>query len=721
MLARRLCRDALSLAIVAGLVAVALQGNASAGNVRPVLVKGAQLGRASLPRVGPGRGSGRRQLEPVLPRAAASRQAAQREAERTHKQGTPPKIPRATLPSDAPKGSVNERVRRSIAGGVTTSQLQAGQADPELSALRQADLRLFPPSLGMVDSSFDPELPRPVLHQGPNLSASGLPLATAGVPMGRAEPALAWPHGLNVPNLPVALEQRTLDYVKFYRDSEQGRAIAEAWARKAGRYVPAIQAELARAGLPTDLVWMSLVESGHNPTIRSPAGAAGLWQFIPESARFYGLVVDRWVDERLDPLRSTQAATVYLSDLHRRFGTWELAMAAYNMGHYGLTRAIRKYNTNDFWRLCRLESALPWETALYVPKVLATAIVMTNKRAFGLGDIPSDPAVSFDTVLVPAGVPLASIAARAGMPEDALASLNPQYLAARTPPASPGAANRLWAVHVPLGQGDAVTRGLAELVRLRPDYATYRIRVGDTLAGVAERLRGSEEELTLLNQLEPGEQLLPGSMLLVPPALQPVSDGGELVPREDSELAVVLPPMRFQYSDRERVYYRTLPGDTLDGLAEAFLVSPADLALWNSLDARAKLQSEMVLQVFVTRDAQLSGVRYARERNAGKRLEAGSPSFFSHFEAEQGRQRLQILARDGDTLHSIGRRYGLSDGTMERINHFSRTKRLAEGRSVIVYAKYGPVATEVLLSRAPDPLPPVDPPHPSALPVVPVD
>src|SRR5690606_34255177 len=104
-------------------------------------------------------------------------------------------------------------------------------------------------------------------------------------------------------------------------------------------------------GLPKDLVWLSLIESGHNPLASSPAGAAGLWQFIPSSGRMYGLTVDRWVDERLDPRRSTRAAARFLSDLYQRFGSWELAMAAYNMGHAGLLRSVRKYNTNDFWRL----------------------------------------------------------------------------------------------------------------------------------------------------------------------------------------------------------------------------------------------------------------------------------------------------------------------------------------------------------------------------------
>jgi hypothetical protein len=120
--------------------------------------------------------------------------------------------------------------------------------------------------------------------------------------------------------------------------------------------------------------------------------------------------------------------------------------------------------------------------------------------------------------------------------------------------------------------------------------------------------------------------------------------------------------------------------------------------------------------VFVRKGAELDGVRFARERNAGKRLEAGSPSFLAHFEGEQGRQRLQIAAREGDTLQAIGRRYGLSAGMMERINHRARNERLVEGTPVVVYAKYGPAAAEQMFSRAPDPLPPVDPPHPAALP-----
>jgi membrane-bound lytic murein transglycosylase D len=670
-------------------------------------------------RVGPGRGSGKRQIE-AAPRSPAPAGASpRREAERSHKLGKPPKVPRATLPEDAPKTAVNDRVRRAIAGGATVDDLDAGRDDPELLELSRAERQLFPVGYGAreVDAG---ELPMPLGSSRPTVSASGLPLGAPTESWRRAPAPEPWPQGLSLPNIPVQLEQRTLDFVKFYRDSERGHQLAETWARKAGRYVPAIQAELARAGLPTDLVWMSLIESGHNPTIRSHAGAAGLWQFIPETARCYGLTVDRWVDERLDPLRSTQAAAIYLSDLKSRFGTWELAMAAYNMGHYGLSRSVRRYNTNDFWRLLRLEAALPWETALYVPKILAIAIVMKNRRAFGLGDVPMDPAINFDTIYVPGGVPLAEIALSMNLPEAALASMNPHFLSTLTPPASRDEPARLWPVHVPRGAA-------AELGERPPNWqahavvrGTYRLRLGDTLQSVAERLRGTPEELEALNQIDENERLAPGSVLLVPATFGVAAPEGErLPPREDTESVVVLPPSRFSYPDRERVFYRVLPGDTLEAVATAFGVRPEELVLWNGLDERARLLSEMVLSVFVPRAAELRGVRFARERNAGKRLEAGSPSFLSHFEAEQGRQRLSLSARDGDTLAAIGRRYGLSGGMMERINHRARNERLKEGTAVVVYAKYGPVGAEQIVSRAPDPLPPVDPPHPAALPSAP--
>jgi membrane-bound lytic murein transglycosylase D len=620
-------------------------------------------------RIGPGRGGGERKLEAQEPARAGE-------------------APREERPREEPPDNPEEE-------------------------LRAAERALFPEPRRRPD--LDGELPLAIERPGPSLNLSGLLPPSTAAPS-QAAPNAAWPRDLNPPDLPCSYEQRTLDYIKFYRDSVRGRAMTEIWARRAGRYAAMIQAELVRAGLPSDLLWLSMVESGHNVSSRSRAGAVGLWQFIPETARLFGLTVDRWVDERLDPLRSTQAATAYLGELWRRFGSWELAMAAYNMGYAGLTRSIRKYNTNDFWRLSRLEAGLPWETALYVPKVLATAIVMKNRRAFGFSDVQPDAPLTFDTVYVGPGVPLSRIAQHAGVENSVITGLNPQYLKGRTPPAVAGEPPRLWPVYVPEGQGASVTRRLAAADAGAEEYASYRVRVGDSLANIAWRLRGAESELRALNRLEPNERPRAGTALLVPRSWLFTEQGKPLPPLDDLENLVVLPPFPFHYADRERVFYRTLPGDDLDLLASALAVRRDDLVVWNGLDPSANLQADMVLQVFIPREANLEGVRLVRENNVGEQLEVGSPSFLAHFEAEQGRQRLQIQAREGDTLQSIGKRYVLSPGMMERINHFGRGRRLSEGAAVVVYAKEGTTATELLWSRAPNPLPPVAAPFPAALP-----
>jgi membrane-bound lytic murein transglycosylase D len=629
-------------------------------------------------RIGPGRGGGERRLD-----------------------APPPAPPTEPSGEERPK-----------------EEASAGADDPELRVLREAERQLFAEPRQRSLAEFDDALPMSITRPGPTLELSGLPPPeTPARPTKSA--SLAWPRDLVPSDLPCSFEQRTLDYVKFYRDSLRGRAITEVWARRSGRFAALIQAELVKAGLPSDLLWLSLVESSHQVSSRSHAGAVGLWQFIPETARLYGLTVDRWVDERLDPLRSTQAAAQYLGDLWRRFGSWELAMAAYNMGSGGVTRSIRKYNSNDYWRLSRLEAGLPWETALYVPKVLATALVMKNRKAFGFADVQPDAPLSFDTVYVASGVPLARIAQHAGSPDSVIQELNLQYLKGRTPPASAGEAPRQWPVYVPEGQGPAVMRKLAQAEVAPSEYSTIGIRLGDSVPGIAQRLRGSEAELRSLNHLELGERLRAGDTLLVPNAWVTTAQGQPLAPLEDVENVVVLPPFRFQYEDRLRYFYRTVPGDELDDLASSLAVRRDDLVVWNALDPGAALQSDMVLQVFVPPGAAADRVRLVSESNVLRPLEVGSPNFLAYFEAEQGRQRLQILAREGDTLQSIGKRYELSPGMMERINHFARNRRLSEGAAVVVYAKEGITATEVLWSRAPDPLPPVSPPYPGALPSAP--
>jgi len=615
------------------------------------------------------------------------------QARAAHQKGKAPHKPSPALPAGAQRGQPDRVARQKIAEGPTDEDLRAGKDDPELRSLKAAERVLFPRPLTGVEPGWSWDLPEAVGKVGPEVVTQGAPsLRPSGAHREAASgaPDAVWLKSLAMPGLPIVLDEFVLKYLRFYRDSPSGKAIARVWTKKSGRYAAAMRSELARAGVPTDLVWLSMIESGHNPTIVSPAGAAGLWQFMPDAGRTYGLTVDRWVDERLDPERSTQAASRYLSDLYRRFGSWELAIASYNMGYGGLARSIRKFNSNDFWELVRYEAGVPWETTLYVPKIFALAIVMNNKKAFGLDAIETDPPESFDVVQVGPSVPLADVARSAGVTEAELLALNPAFLSGRTPPAIPGSNKPSFRVHVPVGKGALCTAALARIANDDEPLQTYLTKFGETVESIANAHGVSEARLRAINHVEPKEQLAAGTVLLVPRTPRAAS-----APANDE--VVVVPPREFAYAERARLFYRVLSGDTLSRVANAFAVSVADIGLWNALDENARLQSGMALQLFVDKRKTFS----ARTINPSEThvLVAGSPEFYDYFEGQNGRKRVVVSARENDTLATLGKRYGMTVGSMERVNRRSRTDKLRVGESVVVYVDRGRAVT----SRKPSP------------------
>ncbi len=256
---------------------------------------------------------------------------------------------------------------------------------------------------------------------------------TQPVPSRHAKPSElrpndAWLDGVELPDLPVTWTTKLLDYLEFYKNDARGRAIMASWLVAQGRYRDLIARYLRSAHLPADLLYVAMIESSYDNDDSSSAstGALGLWQFMPEGGRIYGLREDRWVDDRKDALRSTVAVLDYWQDLYQRFGEWQLAMAAFNVGYGAMLRSIARYNTNDYYALCGYENGLPWETCLYTPKVLAVAIVGHNRALFGFDNVAPAPAESWDEVSVPASVPLAVIAQAAGVAEADVDRLNPQ-------------------------------------------------------------------------------------------------------------------------------------------------------------------------------------------------------------------------------------------------------------------------------------------------------
>jgi membrane-bound lytic murein transglycosylase D len=256
-------------------------------------------------------------------------------------------------------------------------------------------------------------------------------------------------------DIPVVWNESVSRFVNLFSGEQSDRMAL--YLKRSGRYEGMIRTKLREQGMPEDLLYLSMIESGFNPNARSRAQAVGLWQFMAGTARDYGLRVDGYVDERRDPEKSTDAALRYLRDLHRQFGSWNLAAAAYNTGEVRVSRAMRattgaeKGVETDFWRIRRL---LPRDTREYVPLIYAAALVGKDPQRYGLGAVERWLPVATDTVSVPGGTSLGEVAEAVGISEKDLRAINPQLLQAMTPPGKP------YPVQVPDGSGARFAQGL---------------------------------------------------------------------------------------------------------------------------------------------------------------------------------------------------------------------------------------------------------------------
>jgi membrane-bound lytic murein transglycosylase D len=517
--------------------------------------------------------------------------------------------------------------------------------------------------------------------------------AVAAAPKKPSElrPDLPWLDDLELPDLPVRWDQRVIDYLLFYKEDARGRSIMTDWLEAQGRYRDMIVAKLRKAGLPEDLLYVSMIESSYDPYEYSRVGASGLWQFMPEGGKIYGLDIDRWIDERNDPVRSTDAVVDYWKDLYQRFGDWHLAMAAYNAGYGQVIRAIARYNTNDFWQLLGYENALPWESGVYVPKALAAAIVGHNREVFGFDKLKAKTPEAWDDVKVPASVSLSTIAKAAGCSVDDLRRLNPQLRRNRTP------AGRAYVVRVPDGGSE---RFATKFPTLRGDwdgYDAYVVAHGERFEDVATEFGISKSNLRKLNEIESDAEITGGTVLVVPRVGADTRAKNKTKARESlyasgvdqkagEPLIVPVPDRDAVVQGKKRVFYRVVNGDGLDRIARALEVKRKDLAAWNGLDAEARLHPRMILQAWVDKafDEQASRVALLDETRIIV-VTRGSKEHLDMAEARVGRRRVEYTAKKKETYEQIAKKYGLTSRDLARINRKSHTTVVEKGETVIVY------------------------------------
>ena len=353
-------------------------------------------------------------------------------------------------------------------------------------------------------------------------------------------------------DLPLMVNDYVATYIKFFANTQKGHNTLLHSFQRAGRYRAMIQRVMAEEGVPQDLIYLAVAESGFNPrALNRKSHAGGMWQFMPHDPS-YGLAFNSYVDERFDPEKSTRAYARYMKFIYNQLGDWYLSMAAYDHGTGNIQHAVQRTGYADFWELYKRNN-LPAETKNYVPEILAAIIIANHPTQYGFDDITSDPPVLTDTVTINYSADLRLVSDIVGAPLDELTALNPSLLRLVTPP------DASFDLHLPAGTATLFQDRIAQIPEgKRNAWRYHRVVQDDTLASVAREYRISAAELASANQLREADSIQGMQALVVPqaPAASPSS---------------------------HRVLYTARRGDTLVTISDRFGVSLDELRHWNKM------------------------------------------------------------------------------------------------------------------------------------------
>ena len=381
-------------------------------------------------------------------------------------------------------------------------------------------------------------------------------------------------------DVPIPQNSRVLSYVELF----QGRLrdyIQESLTR-GSRYLPMIQSVFRAEGLPLDLAYIPIIESGFKTNALSRASAKGPWQFMKATAVEQGLKHDWYVDERSDPEKATIAAAKYLKTLHRLFnGDWHMVLAAYNGGLGRLQRAMQRSGIEDFWRLSDSSRYLPRETREYVPLILAAIIVARNPAQYGF-EVQAEAPVDYEKVTVPRAIDLRRVAEWTGRSIDEIQALNPELRRWTTPVKYPN-----YEVKVPSGTAAGFSARLAmaapdELVSL----SWYTVKKGESLATIARKLRVGRVDLAEANHLSTKSRVRAGQELVIPRAPTTIlASTRRTTPTEVASRAIAdtAPVASATPRPSATVTYRVKRGDTLFSIARLFDTTVEKIRSWNRL------------------------------------------------------------------------------------------------------------------------------------------
>jgi membrane-bound lytic murein transglycosylase D len=452
-------------------------------------------------------------------------------------------------------------------------------------------------------------------------------------------------------DFPVVMNKQVDMYLKLFQN-RQKREFTR-WLAKAGTYREIMEKELVEAGLPKDLVYLAMIESGFNQRARSRSKAIGLWQFMKGTGKQYNLKIDRYVDERRDALKSTKAAAAYLADLYKEFGDWHLAVAAYNGGPGKVRYGLKKYKVDNFWDLAS-KKYLRLETKRYVPKLIAALLIAREPAKYGFTNIPYRKPLRYDTISVGPGMSLDAIALISNSSTREIKTLNHELKQGKTPP------NKArYQVNIPEATGQLAKKNISRLHSIASTgYKTHKIRKGDTLSKICKRYDVNKTTLLKVNNLRSGN-LASGQNLRIPYSTITY----QLLPEGSTDAMAA-------YKD-SLVLHRIRSGETISKIATRYNVSPQMIVAWNGLKNVHTIRAGQQLSLFIDRGgkkpARKSAVQTAQNQ-AGNLMVLKPTKRKTHI-AQAGTAYQYYRVKNGDSLWTISRKFRTSTADIKKWNN----------------------------------------------------
>ncbi len=461
-------------------------------------------------------------------------------------------------------------------------------------------------------------------------------------------------------DIPITINKEVERFITYFQTTHRKHFIR--WLSRSTKYLPLMRSIFKSHGLPEDLVYLALIESGFNIKAYSRAHACGPWQFIRSTARRYGLRVDFWVDERRDFEKSTHAAARYLADLHKEFGSWYLAAAAYNAGEARVKKALRRSKRQDFWALSRMSKKrrrryLKKETRDYIPKFIAATLIAKQPEKYGFKDIPYQPPIKFDKVKVEGGIFLTDIARAVGAKLSKILELNPALRRGCTPPNM-----RKYPIRLPEGTKTAFLKNFHKV--RQESYSGLRRHIigpGDTLYRIALRYGIDWHVIKSFNHISNPSRLKIGQSIIIPLPKGNYGFYKAVYGKRSYSSSLVT-----QNSYKKKVIYTIERGDTLWNIARYFGVRPNQIIRWNNIKDPHTLMPGQ--QIVILRRGNLKKVTYYSKHKTPKKI--------------------IYRVKRGDSLWTISRRFGLRPKDIQIWNNLRPGQLIRPGDKLIIKVKH---------------------------------